>query len=156
MLATVLGIPPAAAVGIALILTALGVLVDLLRLGTLGIAFETGYIAGCALAVAWVRRRGLFGPTVQPPLLIAVTVPAVALLVGAPRPGAGVAENLLMIGAPTVNAFPTMAVTTAAVIAVSVARVRLQPLDRRPAATAARGSGAARGAARRSPSPRRS
>lgn len=158
LLATVLGVPPFVAVGLAAVLTALGVFVDLLRLGTLGLVFTVCYLVGCVLAVTWVRRDGLFGPMVQPPLLLAVAVPAVVLLAGTPKPGAGIAERLLVIGAPLVNGFPVMAWTTGLVLALGVARIRVQ----RPPARSVSGRGgpdgpdAARGAARTSASPRRS
>jgi hypothetical protein len=160
MIATVLGLPPVAAVGLGAVLTAVGVLVDLTRIGSLGTVFTICYVSGCVLAVAWVRRDGLFGPLVQPPLLVAVAVPTVVLLAGSPRPGQGVAERLLVIGAPLVNAFPVMAWTTGGVLAVGLLRVLVQrPLDAppaRPAVSERRGPAAARGAARTSRSPRRS
>ncbi|MBC8093510.1 MAG: hypothetical protein H7Y15_16545, partial [Pseudonocardia sp.] len=154
LVATVLGVRPVAAVGLAAALTALGVLVDLLRAGTLGVVFSVCYFTGCVLSVAWVRRRGLFGPMVSPPLLLAAAVPAVVLLMGSPRPGTGISERLLTIGAPLVNSFPTMAWTTAAVLAIGVARCVAQ----RGSAEVSepRGQAAARGAGRRSGSPRRS
>ncbi|MDN5859331.1 MAG: hypothetical protein L0H84_11985 [Pseudonocardia sp.] len=158
---SVLGISPLVAVGVATGLTVLGVLVDLMRFGTLGLAFTVLYVAGCVLAVAWVRRDGLFGPMVSPPLLLAVAVPAVVLLAGNPAPGTGIAERALMIGAPLVNAFPTMAGTTASVLAVGLFRLatqrtrRVPSMDKKPAAVK-RERDAARAAARRSTSPRRS
>ncbi len=172
LLATVLGVPPIAAVGLGAVLTAVGVFVDLVRVGSLDLVFTICYIAGCVLAVAWVRRDGLFGPMVQPPLLVAVAVPVVVLTAGSPKPGAGVAERLLVVGAPLVNAFPTMAWTTGIVLALGVFRLIVQrPLDaapkadagpptkppvsaRRSSARSARGE--ARGATRTSESPRRS
>jgi hypothetical protein len=126
LLATVLGVPPIAAVGLAAALTAVGVLVDLTRVGNLSIVFTVCHISGCVLAVAWVRRNGLFGPMVQPPLLVAAAVPVVVLLAGSPRPGQGVAEQLLVIGAPLVNAFPVMAWATGAVLALGLLRIVLQ------------------------------
>jgi hypothetical protein len=126
LLATVLGVPPAAAIGVAAVLTAIGATVDLLRIGSLGTVFTVCFIAGCVLAVAWVRRSGLFGPMVQPPLLVAVAVPVVVLLAGTPAPGAGVAERLLVIGAPLVNAFPIMAWGTGAVLVLGLVRVVVQ------------------------------
>jgi hypothetical protein len=129
-LPTVPGIRPIVAVGLGAALTAVGVLVDLTRIGSLGTLFTICHIAGCVLAVVWVRRDGLFGPMVQPPLLVAVAVPVVVLLAGDPRPGQGVSERLLVIGAPLVNAFPIMAWTTGAVLAVGFVRMLLQrPLD---------------------------
>jgi hypothetical protein len=126
VIATVLGVPPLAAVALAAVLTAIGVGVDLVRAGTLGAVFTVCYVVGCVLAVAWVRRSGLFWPMVAPPLLLAVAVPAVVLLAGTPKPGAGVAERLLVIGAPLVNSFPTMAWTTGIVVAVGVVRLVVQ------------------------------
>ena len=172
VLATVLGIRPYMAVGLGAALTAVGVLVDLTRIGSLGTVFTICHIAGCVLAVAWVRRDGLFGPMVQPPLLVAAAVPVVVLFAGDPRPGQGVADRLLVIGAPLVNAFPIMAWATGAVLVLGAVRIFLQrPLDApapapakaaakpaaAPAASARRtGRDAARGAGRRSGSPRRS
>ncbi len=141
-----------------------------MRQGTLGLVFTVLYVAGCVLAVAWVRRDGLFGPVVAPPLLLAVAVPAVVLLAGTPKPGAGTAERLLVIGAPLVNAFPTMAGTTAFVLAIGLFRLATQrmrrvpsmdkkPADRRPerdGPVVRRERDAARAAARRPASPRRS
>jgi uncharacterized protein DUF6542 len=130
VLPTVLGVPPIAAVGLAAALTAIGVLVDLTRLGNLSTVFTVCHISGCVLAVIWVRRNGLFGPMVQPPLLVAAAVPVVVLMAGSPRPGQGVAEQLLVIGAPLVNAFPVMAWTTGSVLVLGLLRIVLQrPLN---------------------------
>jgi hypothetical protein len=126
LLPTVLGVPPLAAIGVAALLTAVGVGVDIVRIGSLGTVFTVCFIAGCVLAVAWVRRSGLFGPMVQPPLLVAVAVPVVVLLAGAPAPGAGVAERLLVIGAPLVNAFPVMAWGTGAALLLGIFRLIVQ------------------------------
>jgi hypothetical protein len=164
MIATVLGVPPLLAVAVAAALTTLGVVVDLLRIGTLGTPFTVCYLTGCVLAVAWVRRRGLFGPVVQPPLLLAVAVPVVVLLAGSPRPGTGISERLLTIGAPLVNSFPTMAWTTAAVIALGTGRLLVQresveaarPPGGRRSLSGRSARAAARGEARRSASPERS
>ena len=65
-----------------------------------------------------------------PPLLVAIAVPAVVLLAGTPKPGAGVTERLLVVGAPMVNAFPIMAVATGAALAFGILRMVLQrPLE---------------------------
>jgi hypothetical protein len=125
---TVLGLPPWAAVGLAAVLTALGVCIDLYRIGTLGAVFTVCYLVGCLLAVAWVRRDGLFWTLVQPPLLVAVAVPVVVLLAGTPRPDTGIAEQALVIGAPMVNAFPTMALTTGLALAAGLFRMLTQRL----------------------------
>lgn len=173
IIGTVLGIPPIAAVGVALAFTAIGVLIDVLRIGTVGIVFKIGFFTGCVLAVVWVRRRSLFAPIVQPPLLVAVVVPVLTLLVGSPKTGTGMAEKLLLVGAPLINAFPTLATTTAVVVGLGVGRILLQRNDDGPSlgrltgdrrgsgnpprrVSDRRGSGAARGAGRTSRSPRRS
>jgi hypothetical protein len=107
---------------------------------------------------------------VQPPLLAAVLIPVIVLLVG--RPGPGLAETVLMIGAPLVNAFPTMAVATGLGLLIGLVRLIVQrtgPEDtlarlgrigvrgeREEPVSARRDSGAARGAGRTSRSPRRS
>jgi hypothetical protein len=144
VLATVLGLPPLGAVGLAAVLTAVGVFVDLMRIGSLGTVFTVCYVAGCVLAAAWVRRSGLFGPLVQPPLLVGVAVPVIVLLAGSPPPGAGVAEQLLVVGAPLVNAFPIMAWTTGIVLVLGLARLLVQrPLTPPPGARSATAGGEA-------------
>lgn len=160
MLPTVLGIPPLAAVGLAFAFTAVGVFADLQRIGTVGAVFQTLFFVGSLLAVVWVRRRSLFAPMVQPPLLLAVTVPAVVLLDGGPGPDAGVLDGLLTVGAPLVNSFPTMAVTTVAVLVLGAGRLVVQrPRRERVSARRdwdRRDGDAARGATRRPATPRRS
>jgi hypothetical protein len=159
LIATVLGVPPLAALALSAALTGLGVLVDLLRAGTLGAVFTVCYLGGCVLSVCWVRRRSLFGPMVAPPLLLAAAVPVVVLLAGSPRPGTGISERLLTIGAPLVNSFPMMAWTTGAVLAIGVGRIlaqRVGAASEEKVSGRARGKAAARGAGRRSGSPRRS
>ena len=94
MLPSVLGIPPLAALGLAFGFTALGVFVDLQRIGTVGTVFRALYFCGCVLAVTWVRRRNLFGPVVAPPLLLAVAVPAIVLM----GDGASGTDTLLTVG----------------------------------------------------------
>jgi hypothetical protein len=127
---SVLGIPPLAAVGLAFGLTALGVFVDLQRIGTVGAVFQVLYFSGCVLAMTWVRRRNLFGPLVQPPLLLAVAVPAIVLM--GDRAGTSGGSTLLSVGAPLVNSFPTMAVTSGVVLALGLVRLVVQREPRAP------------------------
>jgi Domain of unknown function (DUF6542) len=151
---SVLGIPPLAAVGLAFGLTALGLFVDLQRIGTVGTVFQALYFAGCVLAVVWVRRRNLFGPVVAPPLLLTIAVPAIVLL--GDDAGSGAADALLTVGAPLVNSFPTMAVTSGVVLALGLFRLVTQRERERPRRKVSAGSDAARGGARRPATPRRS
>jgi hypothetical protein len=144
---SVLGIPPLAAVGLAFGFTALGVFVDLQRIGTVGAVFQVLYFCGCLLAMSWVRRRNLFAPLVQPPLLLAVAVPAIVLM--GDHAGGGGGSTLLTVGAPLVNSFPTMAVTSGVVLALGLLRFVVQreartgEADGRPARTADRPVGKA-------------
>ena len=127
ILSSVLGLPGYAAIGIALGFTGLGVFIDLNRINGLGGIFKGCYFAGCVLAVCWVKRRALFGPMVQPPLLLAVAVPTVVLASGEDGSGGGgLTDHLLSIGAPLLNGFPTMAVATAFAVAIGLARYALQ------------------------------
>ncbi|MGH3941537.1 MAG: DUF6542 domain-containing protein [Pseudonocardiaceae bacterium] len=119
------GVKPWLAVLLALALTAAGVLADIHRINQLGIVFQACYFLGCLLAVAVVTRKGLFGPMVQPPLLLAFAVPSVVLFAGSVPSGGGVAAALA-VGTPLINGFPTMAITTALTLAVGVFRIRTQ------------------------------
>ncbi|HZZ48098.1 MAG TPA: DUF6542 domain-containing protein [Pseudonocardia sp.] len=132
ILGGVLGLPGYAAIGIGLGFTGLGVFIDLNRINGLGAIFKGCYFAGCVLAICWVKRRALFGPMVQPPLLMAIAIPGVVFLTsGAAGADSGIADRLLSIGAPLLNGFPTMAVATAFTLAIGIARYVMQ----RPTAT---------------------
>ncbi|GAA4863437.1 DUF6542 domain-containing protein [Actinomycetospora straminea] len=110
--------------------TGLGIAVDLLTAGELGVVFTACFAAGCILATAWARRDSLFVPLVQPPLLLAIGVPVVVAATGSlPRSG-GTASTLLAVGGPLVNAFPSLAVTTAICLALGFIRSRLEPYQR--------------------------
>jgi hypothetical protein len=149
ILSNVLGLPGYAAILIAFGFTGLGVFIDLNRINGLGSIFKGCYFAGCVLAVAWVKRRALFGPIVQPPLLLAIAVPGVVMLFGGggTSSGGGLADHLVSIGAPLLNGFPTMATATAFTLAIGIARYVLQrsgatlpPRPGRPGPTDAPGS----------------
>jgi hypothetical protein len=115
---------------LAAVLTGTGIAIDLVTSGELGVVFTACFAAGCILATAWARRDSLFVPLVQPPLLLAVGVPAVVAATGSlPRSG-GTASTLLAIGGPLVNAFPTLAVTTAVCLGLGFVRTRLEPWRR--------------------------
>ncbi|MGH3990185.1 MAG: DUF6542 domain-containing protein, partial [Pseudonocardiaceae bacterium] len=73
--------------------------------------------------------KGLFGPLVQPPLILAVAVPGVVLAIGSLPTGGGVVAAALTVGTPLINGFPTMAITTGVVLAIGVFRLVTQ---RRP------------------------
>lgn len=110
------------AILLALGLTVIGAVADLQSGSTLGRIYQGAYFVGCVGAVCVVRRRNLFGPMVQPPLILGITVPA-AVLVGAQHTGGDMKTKLLAVSAPLINSFPTMAVTTAVTIAIGLVRI---------------------------------
>ncbi|MFN2496727.1 MAG: DUF6542 domain-containing protein [Pseudonocardiaceae bacterium] len=114
------------AISLALGLTALGVFADIQRLNRLGIVFQACYFVGCLLAVSLVARKGLFGPMVQPPLILAVAVPGVVLSAGSLPTSAGAAATALAVGTPLINGFPTMAITTGFTLAIGIFRLLTQ------------------------------
>lgn len=129
------GIPWWGSVLLAVLLTAAGTLADSLIWSEPGILFTACYVVGCLLAVALVRRSSLFGPMVQPPLVLAVVMPLVVLVVGAGvSQSAGTTAVALSVASPLINGFPAMAATTALVLAVGFARMylleRAQPRGR--------------------------
>jgi hypothetical protein len=103
-------------------LTAVGVFIDMERLNRLGVVFQACYFLGCLLAVVVVQHKGLFGPMVQPPLILAVAVPGVVLAAGS-VPTGGVLAAALAAGTPLINGFPTMAITTGLTIAIGAFRL---------------------------------
>jgi hypothetical protein len=131
-LGTARGIPSWAAVLVALTFTGLGVFVDLERAGRLGLVFKGCYFLGCVLAVLWVQRRALFGPMVQPPLILAVAVPGVVFLGSGAGTGDGLSGKALAVGTPLVNGFPTMAITTGITVLAGLLRVARQRAPRQP------------------------
>jgi hypothetical protein len=128
---TAKGWPWWAAVVLALGLSIVGAFIDMHTSGSLGKVFEGGYVLGCVGAVCLVRRRNLFGPMVQPPLILAVTVPVVVLLTKGLPSGSGMASKLLALGVPLVTGFPTMAATTGATVVIGGIRflVQRKPID---------------------------
>jgi len=131
---TMRGIPWWAAVLLALVFTGIGVFVDLERIDRLGLIFQGSYFLGCVIAVLWVQRRGLFGPMVQPPLILALAVPSVVLAGSGASAGGGLTAKALAVGTPLINGFPTMAITTGVTVLIGLARIATQRPPRRPTA----------------------
>jgi hypothetical protein len=121
------GLPWWAAVLLAFGLAAIAAWVDMHRQDSLGRIYQGAYVLGCLVAVCWVRRRNLFGPMVQPPLVFAVTaIGAVALAQPGPLFGGGVKQLLLSVALPLTSNFPTMAITTGATVVIGLLRLWLQ------------------------------
>ncbi|HEY0452881.1 DUF6542 domain-containing protein [Actinophytocola sp.] len=99
-------------------LAAIAAFIDMQRQDTLGKIYQGAYIVGCVAAICWVRRRSLFGPMVQPPLVFAVTAIA-AVVILAPSSGSGGLKQLIFsVALPLTSNFPTMAITTGVTVAI--------------------------------------
>lgn len=116
------GLPWWAAVLVGLGLAVVGALIGKPTQGNIPLIFTVCYIAGAVIAVCAVRRRGLFGPMVMPPLVLAVTVPGVILLTSGSQ-GDDMLSKALNIGTPLINGFPTMAITTGITLLIGFVRM---------------------------------
>ncbi|SNR32174.1 hypothetical protein SAMN06265360_10279 [Haloechinothrix alba] len=114
------------AVAIALGLTLGGAILDMQLRGGLDTVFQVGFVLGCVAAICAVRRRNLFGPIVQPPLILAFTVPGVVLYASGMPEGTGTMSRAIAVGTPLVDNFPTMAATTVATIGIGLLRLVTQ------------------------------
>ncbi len=117
------GLPWWAAVLVGFGLAILGAFIDVMTQKDLGLLFKIFYALGAVAAVVAVQRRGLFGPMVQPPLVLAVTVPGVILLTSDNGKGSDLLERAFDIGTPLINGFPTMALTTGVTLAIGFFRI---------------------------------
>jgi hypothetical protein len=121
------GLPWWGAVLLAFGLAAIAAWIDIQRQDSLGRIYQAAYVLGCLGAVALVRRRNLFGPMVQPPLVFAVTAIGAVVLNQPGSPfSAGLKQLLLSVALPLTSNFPTMAITTGAAVAIGLFRLWLQ------------------------------
>ena len=154
VVSSVAGVPWWASILLGLVPTLAGVAVDLLRTETLGLGYLVAFPLGCVVATAAARRSELFVPMVQPPLVVAFSVPVVVVASGSLPASGGTLATVLAVGGPLINGFPAMAVTTAVCLALGWARIALQerprPGDGRAGRSAAARPGAERSGARRS------
>ncbi|HEY2696660.1 MAG TPA: DUF6542 domain-containing protein [Pseudonocardiaceae bacterium] len=120
------GWPWWAAVVLALGLSIVGAVIDEKSNSNIATIFRAAYVIGCVAAVCMVRRRNLFGPMVQPPLILVVVVPLVAAALD-DKPG----SKVLVIGPQLINNFPVMAITTGVTVVLGVIRylVQRRPVD---------------------------
>ncbi|HEX4221082.1 MAG TPA: DUF6542 domain-containing protein [Pseudonocardiaceae bacterium] len=118
-----------AAVVLALGLSIVGAVIDEKVNADIATIFRTAFVIGCVGAVAMVRRRNLFGPMVQPPLILIVVVP----LVAAAMDNAG-GSKVILVGQKLIANFPVMAITTGVTVVLGVARylVQRRPVDDDP------------------------
>src|SRR6267378_4489262 len=124
------GWPWWAAVLLALGLSIAAAVIDMKVSGSVAKVFDGAYFIGCVGAVCLVRRRNLFGPMVQAPLILAVTVPVTVLLTKGVPTSSGTTSKLIALGVPLVTGFPTMAITTGATVLIGGIRFLVQ---RKPA-----------------------
>ncbi|HVV20993.1 MAG TPA: DUF6542 domain-containing protein [Pseudonocardiaceae bacterium] len=123
---TARGWPWWAAVVLALVLSMVGAFIDMHTSGSIGKVFEGAYFLGCVAAVCAVRRRNLFGPMVQAPLILAVTIPVIVLVTKGMPSGSSTMSKLITLGVPLVTGFPVMANTTAATVVIGGIRFLVQ------------------------------
>ncbi|GAA1260706.1 DUF6542 domain-containing protein [Saccharothrix xinjiangensis] len=131
------GLPWWAAVLIAFVVAAVGAYVDLSSGPTVKWVFAVAFFVGCVGAVVFVERRSMFGPVVQPPLVLAIIVPLVAV-VARGMPSGGLASIGIDLGKPLIDGFPAMAVTTLVTVVVGIVRVTTQKDPNRPTKDEAR------------------
>lgn len=143
------GLPWWAAVLVGLGLAIVGALVGKPSQGSIPAIFTVCYVLGAVIAVGAVRRRGIFGPMVMPPLVLAVTVPSVILLTSGSQ-GDDMLSKALNIGTPLINAFPMMAITTGVTLLIGFVRIfREKDPDAPVKAKGGKADHAARGRGRR-------
>jgi hypothetical protein len=125
------GIPWWAAILAALVPAFIGAFIDINSSKTVGWTFYVVFFVGALAAILLVQRRSLFGPMVQPPLVLAATVPVLVLLTGGVQKG-GLSAMALGLGKPLIDSFPIMALTTAVTVGLGILRIFLQKNPNRP------------------------
>lgn len=125
------GIPWWAAILAALVPAFIGAFIDINSSKTVGWTFNVVFFLGALAAILLVQRRSLFGPMVQPPLVLAITVPLLVLFTGGIAKG-GLTSMALGLGRPLIDSFPVMAVTTAVTVGLGILRIVLQKDPNRP------------------------
>jgi hypothetical protein len=123
------GLPWWAAILLPLVTTAAGAYVDSTFDHGLGVPFRAAYAGGCVLAVLLVRRRNLFGPMVQPPLILLFAASPVVLLTSGHGLSGSLSSQALTVGAPLVDNFMVQVGVTIATVVLGVIRLIL---TRRP------------------------
>ena len=116
------GLPWWAAVVLAFGVTAIAAFVDMQRQDSLGRIYQGAFVVGCVVAVCLVRRRSLFGPIVQPPLVFAITAIGSVVMLSDKPTGDGLRALALSVALPLTSNFPTMGITTAVVVVIGLFR----------------------------------
>jgi hypothetical protein len=117
------GLPWWAAVLLAFGVTAIAAFVDMQQQdNTLGKIYQGAFAVGCVGAVCFVRRRSLFGPMVQPPLVFAITAIGAVSLLSETSSSGGLKGLVISVALPLTSNFPTMGITTAVVVGIGLFR----------------------------------
>ncbi|MGB8403352.1 MAG: DUF6542 domain-containing protein, partial [Mycobacterium sp.] len=121
------GIPWWGAIVLAITASAIGFAYDA---GTgdreLSIVFAICYVIGCIMAVLAVRPAGVFTATIQPPLILFVTVPGAYFLFHNDKIH-GLKDLAITCGYPLIERFPLMFFTSATVLVVGLVRHYIMP-----------------------------
>ncbi|GAA5155937.1 MULTISPECIES: DUF6542 domain-containing protein [Amycolatopsis] len=117
------GLPWWGAVLLAFGLALVGAIADMQLQNALGWVFNLCYVVGAVVAICAVQRRSLFGPMVQPPLILAITVPLVVLLITGVPANSDTLAKALAVGTPLINGFPVMAITTGLTLVIGIFRL---------------------------------
>lgn len=125
------GIPWWAAILSALVPAFIGAFIDINSSKTVSWTFIAVFFVGALAGILLVQRRSLFAPMVQPPLILAATVPTLVLLTGGVQTGK-LSSMALGLGKPLIDSFPVMAVTTAVTVALGILRIVTQKDPNRP------------------------
>lgn len=123
------GFPALAAILVALVFTAIGFGIDAIFGKELTSTFSAFYFLGCVAAVLAVRQRALFTAVVQPPLIMAVSVPIAAEFVSGSATSS-LRDMLLNVAIPMVDRFPVMLAATIVVLVLGAFRwMTAKPAD---------------------------
>ncbi|NKE57900.1 hypothetical protein FXN61_14075, partial [Lentzea sp. PSKA42] len=125
------GVPWWAAILCALVPAFIGAFIDINSSKTVGWTFNAVFFVGALAGILLVQRRSLFAPMVQPPLILAATVPLLVMFTGGVQKG-GLASMAIGLGRPLIDSFPVMAVTTAVTVALGILRIVIQKDPNRP------------------------
>lgn len=125
------GVPWWAAILSALVPAFIGAFIDINSSKTVGWTFNAVFFLGALAGILLVQRRSLFAPMVQPPLILAATVPTLVLLTGGVQKG-GLSAMALGLGKPLIDSFPVMAITTGVTVALGIIRIVIQKDPNRP------------------------
>ncbi len=125
------GIPWWAAILSALVPAFIGAFIDINSSKTVGWTFNAVFFVGALVAILLVQRRSLFAPMVQPPLILAATVPLLVFMTGGVAKS-GLSAMALGLAKPLIDSFPVMAVTTAVTVVLGIVRIATQKDPNRP------------------------